>query len=261
MILDDHFQEKTGHDCSDSRQLFCPLCAQQFGYSFGLECHLLSVHRDDLSQLAIHQHLAIEKCPKCYAWVTWNTLFHLQLKMPFWAFIKLSVCQWWCLGQAPYFHTHWFHSEGSEISLIILTKLLILKDISLLKNYFYYSRASFMIRVFCLQKSTSNAGKYLTQICSCEEENFWCGVFQILWSAFYATSLETFHNTCWKKTRDGVEKFRMQGLNKDFINGLIRKPEWKLVNRVNPYYFSSEDSDISTRESPSSLFKQSRPGL
>ena len=31
-----------------SRLLFCPLCTQSFGYSYGLECHLLSVHHEEL---------------------------------------------------------------------------------------------------------------------------------------------------------------------------------------------------------------------
>ena len=35
-----------GSPCS--RLLFCPLCTQSFGYSYGLECHLLSVHHDEL---------------------------------------------------------------------------------------------------------------------------------------------------------------------------------------------------------------------
>ena len=31
-----------------ARLLFCPLCTQSFGYSYGLESHLLSVHHDEL---------------------------------------------------------------------------------------------------------------------------------------------------------------------------------------------------------------------
>jgi hypothetical protein len=33
------------------KRLNCPLCVQTFGYSFGLECHLLSVHQDDLQAI------------------------------------------------------------------------------------------------------------------------------------------------------------------------------------------------------------------
>lgn len=73
-FIDDHFQEKPGPECSDARQLYCLLCAQQFGYTFGLECHLLSVHRDDLKELATQQDLVIEKCPKCSAQVSWISL-------------------------------------------------------------------------------------------------------------------------------------------------------------------------------------------
>ena len=33
------------------KRLNCPLCVNTFGYSFGLECHLLSVHQDDLQMI------------------------------------------------------------------------------------------------------------------------------------------------------------------------------------------------------------------
>ena len=33
---------------TDLKRLNCPLCTNTFGYSFGLECHLLSSHAEDL---------------------------------------------------------------------------------------------------------------------------------------------------------------------------------------------------------------------
>ena len=48
---DDHFAEEKKHNYYeevDKRDLFCPLCNCAFGYSFGLECHLLSAHQDIL---------------------------------------------------------------------------------------------------------------------------------------------------------------------------------------------------------------------
>ena len=51
---DDQFVEKRRsvnnyyEEVSDKRDLYCPLCNCAFGYSFGLECHLLSAHQDIL---------------------------------------------------------------------------------------------------------------------------------------------------------------------------------------------------------------------
>ena len=36
---------------TNEKRLNCPLCTNTFGYSFGLECHLLSSHAEDLQQL------------------------------------------------------------------------------------------------------------------------------------------------------------------------------------------------------------------
>ena len=35
----------------DEKRLNCPLCINTFGYSFGLECHLLSSHAEELQQI------------------------------------------------------------------------------------------------------------------------------------------------------------------------------------------------------------------
>ena len=45
------------------RLLFCPLCSQAFAYHFGLECHLLSAHSDELLDDANRPH----HCPCCLA--------------------------------------------------------------------------------------------------------------------------------------------------------------------------------------------------
>ena len=46
---DDHFSEKKQNNFYEEvRDLYCPLCNSAFGYSFGLECHLLSAHQDIL---------------------------------------------------------------------------------------------------------------------------------------------------------------------------------------------------------------------
>ena len=46
---DDHFSEKKQSNFYEEvRDLYCPLCNSGFGYSFGLECHLLSAHQDIL---------------------------------------------------------------------------------------------------------------------------------------------------------------------------------------------------------------------
>ena len=42
-----------GSPCS--RLLFCPLCTQSFGYSYGLEVHLLSVHHEELLDSRRHR--------------------------------------------------------------------------------------------------------------------------------------------------------------------------------------------------------------
>ena len=44
------------------KRLNCPLCIQTFGYSFGLECHLLSVHQDDLRKIRQGQLLLSQSC-------------------------------------------------------------------------------------------------------------------------------------------------------------------------------------------------------
>ena len=61
----------TNHASQPMRKLFCPLCTQTFGYSFGLECHLLSVHFKDL--LNYHKDnrrkllINAQTCPCCQA--------------------------------------------------------------------------------------------------------------------------------------------------------------------------------------------------
>ncbi|QQP58275.1 Uncharacterized protein FKW44_003537, partial [Caligus rogercresseyi] len=56
----------------ENRRLYCPLCAQPFGYVFGLECHLLSVHYEDLKLLKDGDRLDDGEfiprlCPVCRA--------------------------------------------------------------------------------------------------------------------------------------------------------------------------------------------------
>ena len=41
-------EELDGSTNGEKRDLYCPLCNCAFGYSFGLECHLLSAHQDIL---------------------------------------------------------------------------------------------------------------------------------------------------------------------------------------------------------------------
>ncbi len=41
------------------KRLNCPLCTTTFGYSFGLECHLLSVHQEDLQKLRSKQDILL----------------------------------------------------------------------------------------------------------------------------------------------------------------------------------------------------------
>ena len=40
--------ESSYEDTTLMKRLNCPLCVNTFGYSFGLECHLLSVHQEEL---------------------------------------------------------------------------------------------------------------------------------------------------------------------------------------------------------------------
>eukprot|EP00094_Tigriopus_californicus_P013389 TCALIF_12950-PA protein Name:"Protein of unknown function" AED:0.29 eAED:0.29 QI:386/0.5/0.33/1/0.5/0.66/3/0/704 len=53
----------------DSRKLFCPLCTQTFGYTFGLECHLLSIHFKELQDFKRRGYSfpSLQKCPECKA--------------------------------------------------------------------------------------------------------------------------------------------------------------------------------------------------
>lgn len=53
----------------DSRKLFCPLCTQTFGYTFGLECHLLSIHFKELQDFKRrgYNFPNLQKCPECKA--------------------------------------------------------------------------------------------------------------------------------------------------------------------------------------------------
>eukprot|EP00095_Tigriopus_kingsejongensis_P004760 maker-scaffold510_size151595-snap-gene-0.40 protein:Tk04760 transcript:maker-scaffold510_size151595-snap-gene-0.40-mRNA-1 annotation:"hypothetical protein Phum_PHUM540530" len=52
-----------------SRKLFCPLCTQTFGHTFGLECHLLSVHFRELQEFKKTRNAipTLRKCPECKA--------------------------------------------------------------------------------------------------------------------------------------------------------------------------------------------------
>ena len=43
--------ESSYEDTTPMKRLNCPLCVNTFGYSFGLECHLLSVHQEDLQMI------------------------------------------------------------------------------------------------------------------------------------------------------------------------------------------------------------------
>ncbi len=55
--------------------LFCPLCAQTFGYGFALECHLLSTHSRELERCrrgrgkdgTATMPVAVTRCPYCHA--------------------------------------------------------------------------------------------------------------------------------------------------------------------------------------------------
>lgn len=50
------------------KRLNCPLCTNTFGYSFGLECHLLSVHQESLQAIRDGQrHLSCCGCLCCAA--------------------------------------------------------------------------------------------------------------------------------------------------------------------------------------------------
>ncbi len=59
----------TKQESSSMRKLVCPLCAQTFGYGFGLECHLLSVHLDELGTYKRDElsRIRITNCPYCKA--------------------------------------------------------------------------------------------------------------------------------------------------------------------------------------------------
>lgn len=54
---------------SKSKVLYCPLCIQTFGYSFGLECHLLSVHEKELQEMKRIRidNIKTQCCPTCGA--------------------------------------------------------------------------------------------------------------------------------------------------------------------------------------------------
>ena len=73
---DDHFVEKpqNPYEEVDKRDLYCPLCNCNFGYSFGLECHFLSAHQDILkvakNEEQFLQDVMISRsewCPCCQA--------------------------------------------------------------------------------------------------------------------------------------------------------------------------------------------------
>ncbi len=52
---------------SSNKLLFCPLCAQTFGYDFALECHLLSVHSSELDVMLSQKQddIKVTKCTFC----------------------------------------------------------------------------------------------------------------------------------------------------------------------------------------------------
>ena len=56
------FEDDSVSNDSQLKRLNCPLCIQTFGYSFGLECHLLSVHQNDLRKIRQGQLLLCQSC-------------------------------------------------------------------------------------------------------------------------------------------------------------------------------------------------------
>ena len=58
----DDLSDSTGTSQHPMKRLNCPLCIQTFGYSFGLECHLLSVHQNDLRKIRQGQLLLSQSC-------------------------------------------------------------------------------------------------------------------------------------------------------------------------------------------------------
>ena len=65
---------ESGNGVTNAPLLYCPLCINNFGYSFGLECHLLSAHQDVLRVAQNEPHFVqdvlldrSEWCPCCSA--------------------------------------------------------------------------------------------------------------------------------------------------------------------------------------------------